>query len=385
MPDNNTENAQADINRTVGNQQQIAQLMAVASNSLDLQSYIDRNYVYHYVNQTWLDYWQMQRARVEGSTAMDVWGDDVFNEIVKPRIDTALSGELIEYQSTLNFPLRGKRHVDMAYIPARDATGEVVGVVVRVHDIDNLKKMGEALQAMVKQLEEKNQSQERLIHTLSHDLREPVNTLVNFSSLLLDEFGMTLPVEARRYAGFIHSGSERLRVLLNDLLSLVRLDQQCVELGDCDLNAIFDGVVNDLGSAIEHAHAQITRNELPVITAQCSLLQLLFQNLLANAIKFVARDVTPEVHLDVRAVEDGWQFRLTDNGIGIAEQYREKVFDLFARLHSRNEYDGTGFGLAACRRIVELHGGRIWIETPANGKGSCFCFTLPTSLPGAMS
>lgn len=380
MPDNNTENAQTDIdNRTVRNQQQIAQLMAVASNSLDLQSYIDRNYVYHYVNQTWLDYWQMQRTHVEGNTAMGVWGESVFNEIVKPCLDTALNGELIEYQSTLNFPQRGSRHVDMAYIPARDITGEVVGVVVRVHDIDNLKKMGEALQAMVKQLEEKNQSQERLIHTLSHDLREPVNTLVNFSSLLLEEFGATLPVEARRYAGFIHSGSERLRILLNDLLSLVRLDQQCVELGHCDLNAIVDGVVNDLGSAIEHSHAKITHNALPVITGQASLLQLLFLNLLANAIKFVPIDVTPVVHLEVDALDDGWQFRLTDNGIGIAPQYREKVFDLFARLHSRNEYDGTGFGLAACRRIVELHGGRIWIETPANGTGCCFCFTLQAS------
>lgn len=378
MPDDTiSNNTKPDINRTVKNQHQIAQLMAVASNSLDLQSYIDRNYVYHYVNQTWLDYWQMQRSHVEGSTALDVWGERVFNEIVKPRIDTALDGELIEYQSVLRFPLRGNRHVDMAYIPARDEFGQVIGVVVRVHDIDNLKKMGEALQAMVRQLEEKNQSQERLIHTLSHDLREPVNTLVNFSSLLLDEFGVTLPVEARRYAGFIRSGGERLRVLLNDLLSLVRLDQQCVELVRCELNTIFDGVVNDLGAAIESAQAHVTRGDLPMVAVQASLLQLLLQNLLANAIKFVSRDISPIIHLDVHEHNDSWKFSLTDNGIGIAEPYREKVFDLFARLHSRNEYEGTGFGLAACRRIVELHGGRIWIEPVSGSSGSRFCFTLP--------
>jgi signal transduction histidine kinase len=110
---------------------------------------------------------------------------------------------------------------------------------------------------------------------------------------------------------------------------------------------------------------------------QPSLLQLLLQNLLANALKFVDQQIVPEIHTEATLAEDNWLFRVTDNGIGIPEQYREKVFDLFARLHSRNEYDGTGFGLAACRRIVELHGGRIWIESAPDGKGTCFCFTLP--------
>jgi len=351
--------------------------MAVASNSLDLQSYIDRDYVYHYVNETWLEYWQRQRSQIEGSTASAVWGDEVFNEIVKPRIDSALQGQLVEYQTTLSFPSMGQRHVDMAYIPARDASGVIVGVVVRVHDIDNLKRMGEALQVMVRQLEEKNQSQERLIHTLSHDLREPVNTLVNFSSLLMEDFGTALPDEARRYVGFIRSGGERLRILLNDLLALVRLDQQAARKSSCDLNEIFDGVLIDLDAVTSRNHARITRGALPTVMGQPSLLQLLLQNLLANAMKFVDRQTVPVISIDAVAEQDNWLFRITDNGIGIPEQYREKVFDLFVRLHSRNEYDGTGFGLAACRRIVELHGGRIWIESAPDGKGTCFCFTLP--------
>ncbi len=369
-PDNNNQTHRS-------SQQQIEHLMAVASNSLDLQSYIDCHYVYHYVNQTWLDYWQRQRSQVEGNTAIAVWGDAVFNEIVKPRIDRALAGELIEYQSTLDFPQRGVRHVDMAYIPAHDAEGRVIGVVVRVHDIDNLKKMGETLQTMVRQLEEKNHSQERLIHTLSHDLREPVNTMVNFSSLLLEEFSAILPTEARRYIGFLHSGSERLRTLLNDLLSLVRLDQQAINKEPCNLNIIFDGVLLDLDAVVSQTHAEISHSELPIVTGQPSLLQLLLQNLISNAVKFVAADVAPVIRFEAHDSGEYWQFNLNDNGIGITEAYREKVFDLFARLHSRNEYEGTGFGLAACRRIVELHGGRIWIESAPNGNGSCFCFTLP--------
>jgi len=378
MPDHTRSHTQTDIREHSNrNQQQIEHLMAVASNSLDLQSYIDRQYVYHYVNQTWLDYWQMQRSQVEGNTAMSVWGEEIFTTIVKPRIDRALAGELIEYQSTLVFPQMGERHADLAYIPARDMSGEVIGVVVRVHDIDNLKRMGEALQLMVKQLEEKNQSQERLIHTLSHDLREPVNTLVNFSSLLVDEFGSSLSPEARRYLAFLRSGSERLRILLNDLLALVRLDQQTIHQEPCNLNDIFDGVLNDLDAVVTRTHASITRGVLPTVVGQRSLLQLLLQNLLANALKFVDKNATPFVTLEAIAFDDIWQLRMTDNGIGIAEPYREKVFDLFARLHARNEYDGTGFGLAACRRIVELHGGSIWIEPAAVGTGCSFVFTLP--------
>jgi len=375
MPHTTTDN-ESDI-QTLRNKQQIEHLMAVASNSLDLQSYIDRDYVYHYVNETWLEYWQRPRSEVEGSTASVVWGEDVFQEIVKPRIDRALQGELIEYQSTLTFPSMGQRHVDMAYIPARDASGQIVGVVVRVHDVDNLKRMGETLQIMVKQLEEKNQSQERLIHTLSHDLREPVNTLVNFSSLLMEDFGTVLPDEARRYVGFIRSGGERLRILLNDLLALVRLDQQAASKSSCDLNQIFDGVLTDLDAVISRNRARITRNSLPTVMGQPSLLQLLLQNLLANAMKFVDHQAAPVIEVKAEPAESEWLLKVTDNGIGIPEQYREKVFDLFARLHSRNEYEGTGFGLAACRRIVELHGGRIWIESASNGNGTCFCFTLP--------
>ncbi|MES1196887.1 MAG: ATP-binding protein, partial [Steroidobacter sp.] len=351
------------------NQQHIEHLIAVTSNSLDLQSYIDRRYTYHYVNQTWLDYWQLERSQVEGRTAAQIWGEKVFNEIVKPRIDVALDGELVEYQSMLDFPQRGLRHVDLAYIPARDADGQVVGVVVRVHDIDNLKKMGETLQVMVKQLEEKNQSQERLIHTLSHDLREPVNTLVNFSSLLMEDFGAALPDEARRYVGFIRSGGERLRILLSDLLALVRLDQQAVHKSPCNLDEILDGVLLDLDSVIADKHAKITRDALPVVTGQASLLRLLLQNLLSNALKFVDGNTVPQISIRAEAHGDEWLFRFIDNGIGIAEAYREKVFDLFARLHSRNEYEGTGFGLAACRRIVELHDGRIWIESTPTGAG----------------
>jgi signal transduction histidine kinase len=380
MPDNTRSHTPTDIKEpSIRNQQQIEHLMAVASNSLDLQSYIDSHYVYHYVNQTWLDYWQLQRSQVEGNTAMSVWGEEVFTTIVKPRIDRALAGELIEYQSTLEFPQMGERHVDLAYIPARDTAGAVVGVVVRVHDIDHLKRMGEALQLMVKQLEEKNQSQERLIHTLSHDLREPVNTLVNFSSLLSEEFGSSLSPEARRYLGFLRTGSERLRILLSDLLALVRLDQQAIKKEPCNLNDIFDGVLNDLDAVITRTHASITRGMLPTVIGQPSLLQLLLQNLLSNALKFVGHDTIPVITVDACVVGEFWQFTFTDNGIGIAEPYREKVFDLFARLHSRNDYDGTGFGLAACRRIVELHGGSIWIEPAPAGKGCSVCFTLPCS------
>ena len=351
-------------------------LVALASNSLDLNAYVDREYRYRYANDVYLDYWGIGRYEIEGQHVAHLTGAETFAKVLKPHLDRAFAGELIQYQVPFEFPRRGRRFMDIAYIPVPDPDGSIVGVVVRGHDIEEIKSVTEQLTATSEALERKNCALERLVCTLSHDLREPVNTLSNFSSLLNDEYAASLPELARQYLTHLQSGSLRLRLLLDDLLSFVRLDQSFAPHEPCDLNGIFDAVVMDLSHAISRSGARVTRKHLPTVLGQPTLLSLLIQNLISNSIKFVAEGLTPVITVDSLSRNGQHELRCIDNGIGIEESHRERIFELFGRLHSRKAYEGTGFGLAACRRIAEIHNGRIWVTATATG-GCCFHVTLP--------
>ena len=348
----------------------------VAVSDRDLASYIDRTYTYRFVNQTYLDYWLLARDAIEGSTVSELMGEASFNAVAKPWLDRALAGEEVRYEAAFDFPGKGRRFVEIVYVPARNEDGTINGVVVRVHDIDALKRIELELRSTVALLERKNLSQERLVYTLSHDLREPVNTLVNFSTLLCDGQAAGLGLEAQRYLGFIRSGSLRLRVLLDDLLSFVRVENESIVWESCDLSNILSDAVADLDNAIERSGGSISSGALPRVAGQQTMLRLLMQNLLANAIKFVRAGVSPAVTVTAECADGFCELRVTDNGIGIPETHRATVFDLFKRLHSRKAYEGTGLGLALCRRIADMHGGRIWIDEVASG-GTCFHVTLP--------
>jgi PAS domain S-box-containing protein len=364
------------ITREAAERERTEQLVALASNSLDSKSYIDREYHYRYVNDAHLQLWSVARHDVEGQHVSKLLGDEVFFKTVKPHLDRAFSGELVTCQACIEFPRWGRRYMDITYIPVRNADNAIAGVVVRTHDIDDLKRTAEQLKTATEVLERKNLSLQRLVSTLSHDLREPVNTLANYSALLSEEFAAALPAPAQRYVTHLQCGSQRLRLLLDDLVSFTRLGQELRASRPCDLNRIFDDVVADLADVIGKSNAVITRADLPAVSGQPTLLRLMIQNLISNALKFVEAHTNPSITADAK-IEDAWcELCLSDNGIGIEEAHREKIFELFARLHSRNEYEGTGFGLAACRHIAELHGGRIWV-TSSESNGSCFHVTLP--------
>ena len=354
---------------------QMENLLALSMDGLDLQAFIGPDYTYKYLNRTYLDYWNKRPEQAVGKSVAEVMGEEAFAK-VQPMMARALEGASVSSFARVDYPTKGARHMQVSYMPARDVGGTVIGLVFRANDVQELKDSEDKLSATVALLEEKNRSQQHFIHILSHDLSEPVNTIVNFASLLTTDHAAALPDEAQQYLRFIANGGERMKELLDDLLVYVRIDDDRLVLRPIEFNRLMARVCEDLGDAISRKQAKVEWAALPVIVGERSLIRILMQNLVVNAIKFSRPDVAPVVLISAVDHGDSWELRVQDNGIGIPEAKREKIFGLFQRLHSRQKFSGTGLGLTTCRKIVELHNGRIWASA-APGHGSRFHVMLP--------
>lgn len=198
-----------------------------------------------------------------------------------------------------------------------------------------------------------------------------------FVSLLRDRYGDRLDDKAREYIAFAVEGVERMSTMIRDLLSYSRVDAGQPP-GPLRLDDALRAAVAMLRAAIEESGAAVTCDTLPTVMADYAQVRQVLQNLLGNAIKFRAPQRPPRIHVNARPQDGWWVICVADNGIGIRPEHRDRVFELFRRLHPRGAYGGTGIGLAICRRIVERHGGRIWVE-PGTTEGSVFCFTLPAA------
>lgn len=351
-------------------------LQALTLTGLDLQSVVDHEYRYRHVNQVYLDYWQKSREEIEGRKVAELIGESHFNDCVKAYIDRAISGEQITVDASVVYPILGKRYVRTSFLPARDKLGHIIGAVLRVEDISDLKEIELSLRHTVRLLEEKKLDLQRFIFILSHDLREPVNTILNFSGLLREQFADEASEQVRKFVEFVYKGGDRMRSLLEDLLKYVRVDSNEPDKAPVSLEEVFQEVKQDLSAALERTHAELVCEPLPMVQGDRHMLRVLLQNLVENAIKFVAPGVEPQVRVSAVTDMENWEVTVTDNGVGVRAEHRELIFELFKRLHSRKQYEGTGLGLATCRRIAELHGGRIWV-TQASPQGSCFHVLLP--------
>jgi signal transduction histidine kinase len=232
------------------------------------------------------------------------------------------------------------------------------------------------LKGYVAKLEQSNQDLAQFAYLASHDLQEPLRMVSNYVQLLRKEYQGKLGPDADEYIGYAVTGARRMYELINGLLEYSRISSKGGEMRPVDGEALLNGALANLGAAIEESHAEITHDPMPAITADGVQIGQVFQNLIGNAIKFHADGKSPRIHIGVKKQNGQWFFTVQDNGIGIAPEFREKIFVLFCRLHSREEYLGTGIGLPLCKKMVERHGGKIWVES-APGQGSTFHFTLP--------
>lgn len=226
----------------------------------------------------------------------------------------------------------------------------------------------------IRKLGQKNKELEQFAYVASHDMQEPLRTTSSFAELLKRQYEGKLDETADKYLTFITQASDRMKVLIKDLLDYSRIGRK----GDAervDCNKILHDVLADLTVVIEETKAEIRSDVLPVINGYPTEIKLLFQNLLTNALKFRKKDVVPRVKISVDKIDNHWQFSVEDNGIGIEKKHSEKIFIIFQRLHPRNEYEGSGIGLAHCKKIVELHGGDIRVESTP-GQGTIFRFSV---------
>lgn len=250
-------------------------------------------------------------------------------------------------------------------------------LVADFRDISARMALQEALTERAAEYARASRDLQQFAYAVSHDLQEPLRMVASYTQLLSSRYTNTLDKDADEFLAFAHDGAVRMGRLIDDLLAFSRIDARVAAYEKVDTEVPFAGAVANLRVAIQEAAANVTHEPLPTLEADPSQLLQLFQNLIGNAIKFRGKE-PPMIH--VRAEKDGrmWKFSIRDNGIGIAPEYHEKVFVIFQRLHLRSEYPGNGIGLAVCRRIVERHGGKMWVESRGvPGEGSTFWFTLP--------
>lgn len=253
-----------------------------------------------------------------------------------------------------------------------------------VDELETSRASKAALHEQAEELRRSNAELEQFAYAASHDLQEPLRKVASFCQLLEKRYGDKLDERGTEYIGYAVDGAKRLQVLINDLLTFSRVGRLNATTTEVDLNSILDAALNNLTTTIGETGAEIVRpaEPLPTIDGDPTLLVMVWQNLIGNAVKFHRDGVTPRIEIECREgtgeYVDRWMFTVTDNGIGIAEEFVDKVFVIFQRLHGRDAYTGTGIGLALCKKIVEHHGGVIWIDTSYTD-GTRFTFTLPVT------
>ncbi|MEN6518086.1 MAG: MEDS domain-containing protein [Methanospirillum sp.] len=304
--------------------------------------------------------------RATGALASRLYGveEPPFFEIYRRVAETGEPTSFTEYFAPLD------RHFRISVVSTKPGTFATI-----FQDVTEIRRAEAALQEFAAELQRSNEDLERFAYVASHDLQEPLRSIISFSQLLERRYRGRLDEDGNDYIDFIVEGGTRMQAQIKDLLALSRVATTGRTPEATDAGAVLGEVLRDLTGTIEASGAAIEVGPMPVVMADQAQLGQVFANLIGNALKYRRADVPPHVRIAAERTGHLWQFTVTDNGIGIDPEYHDRVFVIFQRLHTREEYDGTGIGLAIVKRIVERHGGRIRVES-APGEGSTFFFTM---------
>ncbi len=330
--------------------------------------------------------WNMGARKIYGYSAEEILGKDVsilepdnHKGEIKQLIEKTKQDEKIQHYETLRLKKDGAViNVSITLSPIYDSSGKFVAVSCIGRDITGRKKVEKMLKLKLEELARSNEELEQFAYVSSHDLQEPLRVITSYLQLLQRRYQGQLDNKADKYIDFAVDGASHMQNLINDLLEYSRLTNNAREPKFTNCKFILNQALVGLKVVIKEYKATISHDTLPDIMVDPTQLIQVFQNLIFNGIKF-HNEEAPKIHIAAKQKGSEWIFSLQDNGIGIDPQYSEKIFEVFKRLHTREAYSGTGIGLAICKKVVERHGGRIWVESEL-GKGSTFYFTLPINL-----
>ncbi|PYF99843.1 multi-sensor signal transduction histidine kinase [Georgenia satyanarayanai] len=332
--------------------------------------------------------------RAEGAAAMAAWQRVLLGSVVALAVLGLVTGILLwsYLRRWVTDPLdelaEGSRAVAEGELDRPVAVSGPDEIVALAHDVDLMRRHLVAQIATTErarvELEASNRDLEQFAYVASHDLQEPLRKVASFTQLLERRYGDQLDERGHQYIAFASDGARRMQRLIQDLLAFSRLGRGDAEPTQVDVGDCLTDALDNLSEMIEETGAQVTCDPLPEVLGHAGLLTQLLQNLVANAVKFRRPDATPRVHVGVQRVGSEWLFRCSDNGIGIEPRHAERVFVIFQRLHAKDAYSGTGIGLAMCKRIVEHHGGRIWVEHQEPSEGTTVRWTVPLSVSRAL-
>lgn len=343
----------------------------------------------------------LSEARAAGLAHLDQirgWRDTVMVVLILTFITTALLLAVV-MRNAVTRPLSslaaacrritegnfGERIIPRGPSDIRAMAADVEDMRQRIVDeLDTSRLAKAALDEQAEELRRSNAELEQFAYVASHDLQEPLRKVASFCQLLEKRYGDKLDERGIEYIGYAVDGAKRMQILINDLLTFSRVGRLNSTTSEVSLDAVVDAALNNLATTIDESGAEVVRplEPLPTVDADPTLLVMVWQNLIGNAVKFHRPGVTPRIVIECRegTGEDAekWVFTVTDNGIGIPEEFVDKVFVIFQRLHGRDAYTGTGIGLALCKKIIEYHGGTIFIDTSFT-EGTRFVFSLPVT------
>jgi PAS domain S-box-containing protein len=305
-----------------------------------------------------------------------LWEIGLFKNIVASK-EAFLELQNKGYVRFENMPLETKdgRHIAVEFVSNVYLVNNKKVIQCNIRDITSRVLAEEQLKQVRQELERSNKDLGIFAFVASHDLREPLRSITGFMELIEKRYKDKFDQSGKDFVNFVVSGTKRMDSLLTALLEYSRIQVGSKSKTSFSVNTVLDDVFANLDAVIKETNAEITFDQLPIVIADKDQLIQLFQNLIQNAIKFRGKQ-RPKIHIGCRKEENLNLFSVQDNGIGINPQYSDRIFAIFQRLHTQDEYSGSGIGLAICKRIVEQHGGKIWVESQES-KGSTFFFTIP--------
>lgn len=341
----------------------------LVDNSPDQIAQINADGEFVMTNQSMADSFDSTPAELAGQSLSDLVPDDIAERRLELGREVIETGETRRFEDTY-----GGEYFHNIYVPV-DLPGERETFQVIARDITDRKKTEIELKETVEKLEESNAQLEQFAYVTSHDLQEPLRMVSSYMQLLERQYRDDLDDDAQEFIDYAVDGANRMKEMINDLLEYSRVDSRGGEFEPNDAERILEQAEENLQVTVQETDAEITHDSLPTVTCDENQIVLLFQNLVNNAIKY-CDDGPPRIHVSAEREADEVTFSVTDNGIGIPEDEQDEVFRIFTRLHGRDDYSGTGIGLAMCQKILDRHEGDIHIDSEV-GEGSTFYFTLP--------